>query len=86
MGSRAFSGLLPSQGPTSQSASWRVKVMVRVTLSSLLSHLLLSCIPFPIRVTALSPDSVQSGWSGKQEGPEGPSLLGDEDETSEWRR
>lgn len=87
MGSRASSGLLPS--PKAMPAVGELAGeghAAGVPLSSLSSHLLLSCLPFLIRVTALSPDSVQSGWSGKQEGPEGPSLLGDEDETSEWRR
>lgn len=40
--------------------------MVMSTSVKLSFHSLLSCLPFLITVTALSPDSVQSGWSGSR--------------------
>ena len=84
MGSRASSGLLPSPRPILAVGELAGEGdPSSVPLSSLSSHLLLSHLPFPVRVTSLSPACVQNGWS---RGNEGAGLLGGEDETSGWRR
>ena len=64
MGSRASSGLLLS--PKAMPAGGELADeghAASVSLSSLSSHLLLSHLPFSVRVTALSSDRVRSGWS-----------------------
>ena len=87
MGSRASSGLLPSPRAIPAVGGLAGEGdAASIPLSSLSSQLLLSHLRFLVRVTALSPDSVQNGWSGRQEGTEGAGLLEAEDETSGWRR
>jgi hypothetical protein len=68
MGSRASSGLLPS--PKAMPAVGELAGeghAAGVPLSSLSSHLLLSHLPFPARVTTLSPDCVQK-WVEREAG------------------
>ena len=65
MGSRASSALLPS--PKAIPAAGELVGegdAASTLLSSLLFHLLLSHFPFPVRITALSPDCVQMGGAG----------------------
>ena len=87
MGSLASSGLLPSPRTIPGSLELAGEGDAgSILLSSLSSHLLLSHLCFLVRVTALSPDCVQNGWSGRKEGTEGAGLLEGEDEMSGWNR